>query len=67
MIELKDLIKQVETLKAKITKFKVENVGKENKLKEIKKISEDNVKLRKENENLNKDNEMFKEQLSTTI
>ena len=49
MIELKDLIKQVETLKAEITKFKVENVGKENKLKEIKKISEDNVKLRKEN------------------
>ena len=67
MIELKDLIKQVETLKAEITIFKVENVGKENKLKEIKKISEDNVKLRKENENLNKDNEMFKERLSTTI
>ena len=50
MIELKDIIKQLETLKTEITKHKVPNDEKENKLKEIKKINEENDKLRKENE-----------------
>ena len=45
MIELKSIIKQVQTLNSEITKLKVDNVKKENKLKDTKKISEENDKL----------------------
>ena len=50
MIELNSMIKQLETLIAEITKPKVKNVGKEIKLKEKKKTSEENDKLKMENE-----------------
>ena len=49
------MIEQVETIKAEITNLKVENVEKENKLKEMKKIREDNDKLRMANEKVIKD------------
>ena len=49
MIELNGMNKQLETLKAEITKLKVENVKKEIKLKEMKKTSEEIDKLRLEN------------------
>ena len=55
MIELNGMIKQLETHKAEITMLNFENVKKEIKLKEMKKTSEENDKLRMENENLNKD------------
>ena len=59
------MIKQLETLKAEITKLKVENVEKEIKLKEMKKTSEENDKLRMENEKLNKDNTILKKRLTS--
>ena len=40
-IELNNMFKQVETLKAEITNLKVESVEKENKLKPMKTIKED--------------------------
>ena len=47
--ELNGRIKQLETLKAEVTKLKVENVEKEIKLKEMEKTSEENDKLKMEN------------------
>ena len=61
MIKLKDIMKKVE----EITKLKVANVEKENKLKSKTKISEENDKLTKENKKINKDNNILKERLST--
>ena len=50
MIKLKDIMKKVEILNSEITKLKVANVEKENKLKSKTKISEENDKLTKENQ-----------------
>ena len=50
----------METLKPEITNLKVENAEKENKLKDMIIISEENDKLRMANEKLNKDNTILK-------
>ena len=59
------MIKQVETIKAEITNLKVENVEKENKLKEMKKIREENDKLRMANEKIIKHNKILKKRLTS--
>jgi hypothetical protein len=64
MIKMKDIVKPVEILKSEITQLKVDNIEKEIKLKDMKKISEENDKLTKENQKFNKDNKVLKEKLS---
>ena len=65
MSELNGRIKQLETLKAEITKLKVDNVEKEIKLKEVKKMGKKEWQTKNWKWKLNKDNEILKERLTT--